>query len=77
MTLREFAAMGGFKIERCDPSWGGPIAYRDGPNTTICGFKSEAKALEHWLASQFSKEMIAALKALTSPHAKKKGKANG
>lgn len=77
MTLREFAAMGGFETQPCDPAeWGGPLSYRDGPNTIVCGFKSEAKALEHWLASRFSKEMIAALKALMAL-TKKKGKANG
>ena len=53
--LAAFAKKAGVRIVSCDPEWGGRFAYQTGKSTnyTMCGFKSENAAYEHWLNDQF------------------------
>jgi hypothetical protein len=63
MNIKEFAEDAGVTIGRCEPDWGGTYSYKseDYPNSTVCGFRSEAAAYKGWMEDSFGKKTTKAL----------------
>jgi len=68
MTLKDFAALAGVTVERCDKEWGGTWAYKtaDNPRCTFCGHRTEAALYRAWAEDTFGKAAFKALAKLLS-----------
>lgn len=68
MTLKDFAAMAGVTVERCEKDWGGRWSYRtaDNPNCRFSGYRTEAALYRAWAEETFGKAAFKALAKLLS-----------
>lgn len=63
MNLKDFAAISGVIVSRCDKEWGGTFAYKtlDHPNITTCGYRTEAALYKGWAEETFGKNSFKAI----------------
>lgn len=66
MTLKDFAEAAGVTVFRCNKEWGGTWAYKtaDRPNSSVCGYRSEAALYRGWAEDTFGKHAFKALAKL-------------